>query len=133
MRLPLTVAAVLALALAGCGGSSASDEAKSTAQKYFNDLAASNGKEVCKEIIPQLKKRLETQGPHDCVEQVNGTSRLLTASALANLKAAKVTSVTVSGSKATAQVQEGGGHSATVKLVKEPSGWKIESVSGSGL
>lgn len=128
-RLPAATV-MLALAIAGCGSTSSSDEAKSTVESYYRNLAASNGTQVCDEIAPALKQKIEKGGAHTCAEQASATGKLLTPASIEKLKKAKVESVTVSGEHATATVGSGSGSPATVKLVKTSSGWKIESVSG---
>jgi hypothetical protein len=127
-------AAVLALALSGCGAatSSQNDKFKGAQQdvvKVVDSLAQAGTRgdadKICTEILAkQLVTELKSAGG-DCVTEMD---RAIKDASDYDLR---VDSVKVSGSTATAQVRQGkSGKLATFAFIKEKAGWRASALGG---
>ena len=121
--IPLIVA--LAITLAGCGKTNR-EEIESAVRGFDSALAAGNGARACEFLSQSLRAEIARRG--DCAPLATKLSRShrRTAREVKALGSAEVSSVTVEGTTATAQVQAPGGYpSRSVELEETDAGWKI--------
>ena len=126
------IAAVLALALSGCGAASSSQNSKfkgaqQDVVKVVDSLAQAGSRgdadKICTEILAkQLVTELKSAGG-DCVTEMD---RAIKDASDYDLQ---VTSVKINGANATAQVRQGkDGQVATFTFVKEGGAWKASAL-----
>ena len=126
------IAAVLALALTGCGAASSTQNSKfkgaqQDVVKVVDSLAQAGSRgdadKICTEILAkQLVTELKTAGG-DCVSEMD---RAISDASDYDLQ---VTSVKINGPNATAQVRQGkDGQVATFTFVKEGDAWKASAL-----
>jgi hypothetical protein len=131
LHLLLLPAAVLALAfgLIACGGSDESDEDKVV--ETIETSATSDDPADCKEFatqkfMEQTESEKGAQAVKSCEEEAEDTQ--------GDPESVDVSSVSVSSSKATADVAFNGGNfdgqALTVALIEEDGGWKLDEVKG---
>jgi hypothetical protein len=128
----LAVAAVIA----GCGGTSDSQQITSAMKTYLNGIANRNGQQACSELTSAAAKGLLTSANQQdpklkaktCGDVLNTIGGLLTTSDKQKLRTAKIVNVKVKGNSANASVQ-GGAHPAV--LVKTNGHWLINGGVGS--
>jgi outer membrane lipoprotein-sorting protein len=128
-RLPLLLALLAALALAGCGQASS----ESSADKFKGDQKAvaevvenlqdagerKDAERICNDILaPSLVAQVKAAGS-DCAAQMKASLDD------ADEYELQVESVTVQGNRAQAEVTGKGSETATMALVKERGGWRI--------
>jgi len=129
------IAAVLALALAGCGAAASSQNsrfkgAQQDVVKVVDSLASAGSRgdaqRICTEILAkQLVTELKSAGG-DCVAEMD---RAIKDASDYDLQ---VTSVKIDGDNATAQVRQGkNGQVATFTFVKEGGAWKASALGAS--
>lgn len=131
----VAVAAAVAL-LAGCGGTSDSQQVNSAIRTYLAGIANRNGQQSCNQLTPAAAQGLLTSanqqdpnlGAKSCAEVLNALSRLITASEKQQLLDAKIRDIKIKGNSATATVQ-GGDRAA--ELVKTNGHWLIRGGVGS--
>ena len=130
---PAAVAAAAALALAGCGGDGDSDKQKieATLNAYYTGFADRDGKKACDQLSRAAQRQVvKATDTSDCPTAIErATKRRDIAPYTERFRDAKVVSVTVAGSRATAKVTALGEES-TVTLVKEGGKWKIQGGPG---
>ena len=137
MTRALAVVAVAAVALAGCGGGkkqSPEQTARGAVQGFAKAFGDGDGKKACSLLTKSAGTAFVTRAKplthaNDCptaIKRVHDEAGGVVTQAYA---AAKVGKVTVTGSKATAQVKAGGA-ATTVGLVKEGGKWKLTGVPG---
>ena len=126
------VVVILIATLSGCGGG-ASDNSKitSTIKSYLTAVANGNGQAACAELTPaaaqQVRQDATSLGATGCADAINRVSASIGAAKQALLKA-KITSITITGSTATAQLQGG---TRAPKLQKVGGRWLIAGGLGS--
>ena len=132
MLAALTAAAVIA----GCGGTSDSQQVTSAMKTYLNGIANRNGQQACNELTSAAAQGLLTSANQQdpklkaktCGDVLNTIGDLLTTSDKQRLRTAKIVNVKVKGNSASASVQ-GGAHAA--ELVKTSGRWLINGGVGS--
>jgi hypothetical protein len=128
------IAAVLALALSGCGAAGSSQNSKfkgaqADVVQVVDDLAQAGGRgdadKICTEILAkQLVTEIKSAGG-DCVTEMD---RAIKDASDYDLQ---VTSVKINGDNATAQVRQGkDGQVATFTFVKEGGAWRASALGG---
>ena len=126
------IAAVLALALTGCGAASSTQNSKfkgaqQDVVKVVDSLAQAGSRgdadKICSEILAkQLVTEIKSAGG-DCVTEMD---RAIKDASDYDLQ---VTSVKINGNNATAQVRQGkNGQTATFTFVKEGGAWKASAL-----
>ena len=126
------IAAVLALALTGCGAASSTQNSKfkgaqQDVVKVVDSLAQAGSRgdadKICTEILAkQLVTELKSAGG-DCVTEMD---RAIKDASDYDLQ---VTSVKINGNNASAQVRQGkDGQTATFTFVKEGGAWKASAL-----
>lgn len=126
----LAATAVLATAVAGCGGSSSSSDAKSAVNNYLTAFAKGDGKKACSLMTAQTRTEFVTRvkllaRTTDCAKAVSALKPVMSTA----LKGAKVTQVKVAGNDAAATVRAGKRESTTV-VRKENGTWLISAGPG---
>ena len=122
--------------MAGCGGSgSPKDSVKKTVQGYADGLASQDGKKVCDQLAPSVQSAVKQRGgAKDCATAMNTFEKSAKGKAVAPVfKTASVSTVTLSGNKATAvlDVKVGAQETPiTIPLEKINGSWKITSAAG---
>lgn len=136
--LALAVVAAAGLLLAGCGGDGKKQPPEQAARTAVEGFAKAfgdgDGKKACSLLTKSAGAAFVTRAKplthaDDCptaIERVHDEAGGVVTQAYA---AAKVAKVTVTGSKATAQVRAGGA-ATSVALVKEGGRWKLTGVPG---
>ncbi|MGI9023062.1 MAG: hypothetical protein ACR2HV_07515 [Acidimicrobiales bacterium] len=145
-RCAFLLAAVVAIVVAGCGGSTSdSDKAKSTVTEFFEAVANGKGDTACALLTDSAIKELNSaafllRAPASCAEAIETFNRQLSSDDKKSLKSAKVNRVTVTGDRATVAdndiVLTSGGEAGLfrnndprpVALEKIGSDWKISSL-----
>ncbi len=126
----LLVLALLALCIAGCGqqGTSTADfegEERRVAQVIADLQKASQGNdpaEICSRILaPDLVQRLE-DGGRTCAQEIGD------ALDDADEFTLEIDRVQISGTTATARVEDYSDRPRDVRLTREPGGWRISSL-----
>jgi hypothetical protein len=117
-------AALAACLLAGCGGSDQSD-VKSVVNQLYAGFAERDAGKVCGSFTKSLQREVARGG--GC-ERVIGLALGFTGRDAEDAKNAKVTKVTVDGSKATATVRFKG-HLGALGLTKENGDWKVSDLA----
>lgn len=121
---PVLCTLAAAVAVAGCGGSSDKDNIQTTVKNYFNAVADGDGSKACDQLSKSTKA---SAGGNNCASALTAASKQANISRLkSTLKQAKVGSVKVSGSSATAVITLKGA-STSVQLVKENGSWKLQA------
>jgi hypothetical protein len=134
MRRTFATAAVLALSLSACGGTTSNSDSKFKGEqqevvKVVDALAKAGSRgdadKICNEILAkQLVTELKSAGG-DCVTEMD---RAISDASDYDLQ---VTSVKVNGTNATARVRQGDhGEVATFTFVKEGSAWRASALGG---
>ena len=130
-------AVTLAVALAGCGGSSGpsdKQQIETTLTTYYKAFSRGDSAGACQELSAATRATLERAGRGKGCSQILDAAlkRPDYAAVATKLAGAQVTQVTVGGDKATAVVvvpgvKVSGGHGArrSVPLIKEHGAWKI--------
>ena len=123
-----------ALALAACGSKSPKDSVKSTVQSYVDGLSSQDGSKVCDQLAPAVQAQVKQRGgAKDCATAIDSFEKSATGKAVAPaFKNASVTTVTVSGDKASAVVSvkvAGQEANTTVPLEKVDGSWKITAAA----
>ena len=131
---PAAVAAAAAIALSGCGGDDReSDEKKieATVSAYYTAFADRDGAKACDQLAAAAARAVvKATDTRDCPTAIErATKRPDIAPYTERFRDAKVVSVTVAGSRATAKVSALGEES-TVTLVEEDGKWKIQGDPG---
>jgi hypothetical protein len=132
-RLAAASAAVLAIALAGCGASE-SDKVRSTVEGYAHALGAGNGAEACSKLAGQSQQRVvQALGRQfhsgNCGEVVSSAMKLLSSAQRKLFTDASVGDVRVTGKTATATVRLKGAP-ISIEASKIGGKWLISSAAG---
>jgi Putative lumazine-binding len=123
-----------ALALAACGSESPKESVKKTVQSYVNGLGTQDGKKVCDTLAPSVQNAVKQRGgAKDCPTAIDNFEKSATGKAVAPaFKNATVSTVTLSGDKATAVVSvkvAGQEANTTVPLEKVNGKWRITAAA----
>jgi len=128
LRVPIAALAVVVLAVSGCG-SDADDreDVESAVRDYYTGFASGDADKACDQLSTQVKEALkDTSKAKDCQEAILKARQAPEVKKyLPRLRDARVESVEVEGSNATAKVSAIG-QQTDVTLVKEGDDWKIE-------
>ena len=123
-----SLAIVVAVALAGCGGKSDEEKIRTAIRAYFSAFAAGNGQKACDQLAAATRDEftLRSKAP-GCPAAIEQAARRPDVKPYAKrLGKVSIQSVEVHGKTATAQVNAIGA-STEVPLVKEGDRWKIKS------
>lgn len=131
----LAVAAVLLVA--GCGGSSAPpdrDQVSATVLDYAHAFGAGDGAKACDQLTPAARARFLQlvallARTTNCPTAVRRVEQAVGPQAAAAFRAARVSSVQVHGSTATARLIAGA-QSAAVRLTKQGGRWRLAAAPG---
>lgn len=132
MRLPAAAALLGAAVLAGCGGSSGSSSGagpRTTVERYFAAVATGRSQAACDELTEQSRQRLAdfAKPLHSSGTGCSAAMGVVLGTAyghrLSRLAHARITSLAVHGSTATAAVD---GVDKPLQLVRENSAWRID-------
>lgn len=132
-RRNIAVAAVAALAVTGCGGSSDADQAKSTVKSFLDDVASGKGAAACTKLTPQAQQALSHAIANmPCDRAIDALGAATSKSVRAKVSGINP-QITVHGSSATATYASVTGSRATriLQLQKIGGSWKISSLPGS--
>jgi hypothetical protein len=126
MRRLLSVGALVAVILAGCGGSDDSaGSAENVVESYVDAQSARDFQQVCELFSDQFRQQFRGASCAGFLEeQSSGIPR----------RQFKVVSVTENGDQATARLQTGGESGKPVNLkislVRQDGAWRITSIGG---
>lgn len=129
-RLLAIVLAVVATALAACGGESEEDKAKSTVEDYLKAVTDGDGGAACELVSARTKKRIE-RGGRSCATTISSLNTGSGKAVLQQFKKAEVENVKVNGDTATATIKVAG-LSQPARLRKEGGDWKLDSSGAAG-
>jgi hypothetical protein len=116
------IAAVAALALAGCGGGSEGD-VRGAIEGYMSALADGDGDEACSHLSGEMKRRLaDAAGNGSCPEVVEMLAENFGEDDKSKLKDVEVVDIKIKGDTATAGVKGG---DSTAELTKTDGDWLI--------
>ena len=137
MKAASTLLVVLAIGAAGCGGGSkGSDQQQVTTAvtDFAHAFGKGDGAKACGLLTTSARDAFVTRiaalvGTRDCSQAIGKLPSLAGANVTGPFQTAKVDSVQVSGSTATARLVAGG-HSRQVTLQKQDGKWLITHVPG---
>lgn len=118
--------AVVALALAGCGGQSNQQQVRNTFNKVVHELAARNP-DACSMFTKRYA--LENTGLSNYVAALARCRSHTTQHSLSLPKGLRVTSVKVKGKKALLRASAPGQGTGVFHFVEQSGQWKIDSVT----
>jgi hypothetical protein len=125
--------AVLALALAGCGGS-AEDDVESTLNSYLDSFAKGDGSRACALMTTKTRTqfvervRLVTK-TGDCGKSIEAIRRQAGTTVLDALEKTEISEIKVDGDNARAKLTSGV-NSSRATLEKEDGEWRVSAVPG---
>ena len=137
MRTTTALAAVLALAVPGCGGSgggqSDEDQIKATLDDYYTAFANGDAESACADLVSAVQQKLaKASGTEDCPGAIaKARTRPDIRRYTDRFKDAKVVSVKVAGDRAVAKVHAIG-VTQPIPLRREGKEWKIDANLGAG-
>ena len=138
MKRASSAAIALALALAGCGGGghrgSDQEQVGKAVTDFAHALGKGDGKTACSLLTPGARDAFVARvaalvGTRDCATAIDKLPAVAGANVTGPFQTARVSSVKVSGSSATARVIAGGA-SAPVSLQKRDGDWLLTGVPG---
>jgi hypothetical protein len=132
--LTLVLLVPVVLGAAGCGGGKSDKEMiESTVRDYFTAFADSDYAKACDNLAAPTREELtKAARVKDCSTALErGAARAGVRRFRAQLRDARVVSVTVTDKTATAKVRAIGA-TTSLPLVKEGSSWKLEGQAGAG-
>jgi hypothetical protein len=136
-KLMLAVLALSAVAAGGCGGDDSGgggggdDEAqvRDVVTSYASAVADGDGDEACGYLsdgaLKAIEKAAEAVDADGCAGVLEKATEDASAEDVEQVKSIKVTSVQITGDRATAQTAVAGEDSSPAMLVKEDGDWKI--------
>jgi len=128
MRRPVATLVLLALGVAGCGGSSKSDEdaIRSTIRTYFTAFADGDGAKACDQLGSEVRGKIEQATKKDCPAALEAAGRQPEIKRyIGQIRHVTVDEVDITGSNASAKVRALG-QTTTMPLHKVGGAWKIQ-------
>ena len=132
MRRAIALAAVLAVAVAGCGGTDDKQEVRETVQAYLDSFVKGDAAKTCA-LMTEETRRTFVKGArsltptNDCATATVAVRAAAGRKAIAALRDAKISDVKVHGRTASAKLKASSGESVAT-LTKEGGEWKVSSV-----
>src|SRR3954451_12952144 len=127
------LAAIVVLAIAGCGGQSDKEKIETTVRDYFTAFADSDFDKACDELAEPTREELTRAARvEDCPAALKrGAERAEVKRFQSKLKEARVVSVDIKDKTATAKVRALGA-TTSLPLTKEGDGWRVQGQVGEG-
>ena len=125
------LAAIVVLAIAGCGGESDKEKIETSVRDYFTAFADSDFDKACDELASQTREDLvKAARVKDCPAALQrGAAQAQVKRFQSKLKQARVLSVDIKDKTATAKVRAIGA-TTSLPLTKEGDTWKIQGPVG---